>query len=89
MLATEQAKLVATCSGELLSSNVMSTPLLGSRLSTTAFFSLGNLYLASIGNVNRDGAEHQMLDNVGISPCWAEQLNTYGICCDAPIYAEK
>jgi hypothetical protein len=45
-LATEQAKLDATCSDEILSSNVMSAPLLGSHLSTPPFFRPGNLDLA-------------------------------------------
>jgi hypothetical protein len=41
-LATEQAKLDATCSDEIRSSNVMSAPLLGSDLSTPPFFRPGN-----------------------------------------------
>jgi hypothetical protein len=45
-LATKQAKLDATCNDEILNSNVMSAPLLGSHLSTPPFFRPGNLYLA-------------------------------------------
>jgi hypothetical protein len=45
-LATEQAKLYATCSDEILSSNVMSAPLLGSHLSTPPSFRPGNVNLA-------------------------------------------
>jgi hypothetical protein len=47
-LATEQAKPDATCSDEILSSNVMSAQLLGSHLSTPPFFRPGNLALAII-----------------------------------------
>ena len=36
----------ATCSDEILSSNVMSAPPLGSHLSTPLFFRRGNLHLA-------------------------------------------
>jgi hypothetical protein len=43
---TEQAKLDATCSDEILNSNVMWAPLLGSHLSTPPSFRPGNLYLA-------------------------------------------
>jgi hypothetical protein len=42
----EQAKLNATCSDEILISNVMSAPLLGSHLSTPPFFRPGNFNLA-------------------------------------------
>jgi hypothetical protein len=44
--ATEQAKLDAACSDEMLNSNVMSAPLLGSHLSTPLFFRPGNVNLA-------------------------------------------
>jgi hypothetical protein len=45
-LATEQATQDATGRDEILSSNVMSAPLLGWHLSTPPFFRPGNLYLA-------------------------------------------
>jgi hypothetical protein len=45
-LATEQAKLGATCNDEILNSNVMSALLLGSHLAAPVFFRPGNLKLA-------------------------------------------